>query len=339
MSQFGPEVFRKYADILNRLNEDFDQKETANILTEARSAPLYHFTSESGLFKILNTDTLFSPAGKIYFTRDIDRQFVPHPKELLSDISWGLRVDQAKLYQHFGKRLQAGGQPTEWTKEKSDAWMADPKNAREIEHVKKHGYGTGSAYDGGALPQDIIRGTIPQRKRWESEEHLYAQKVENLHEYLTGLVVGSGMARWARGRSRDALGELVNIFINRYRKKENWAARDTLLNYTKKFNIPFVFKRAEIGSDELKQAIFATLNQRKAEREKEANLPQLRFSIYKNPEKGGFTIRASSLSKAAERIKDEIEMVYGYKNWETGEEQIFDQPVPVETLINKTSAQ
>jgi hypothetical protein len=81
------------------------------VLSEAREAPLYHFTSQKKFLRILDLDSLLSQAGRIYFTRDYSRQFLPHKNEMMTASSWGLRLDQNLLYQHYGKLLKPAGQP------------------------------------------------------------------------------------------------------------------------------------------------------------------------------------------------------------------------------------
>ena len=76
-----------------------------DLLLEAREAALYHFTKEANLFQILANDTLraggpsaaggeMQQGGRIYFTRDYSRQFVPGQA---TKGSWGVRVNQEKL--------------------------------------------------------------------------------------------------------------------------------------------------------------------------------------------------------------------------------------------------
>lgn len=318
------------------------------ILNEAREAPLYHFTSEAGFFRILATDTLVAggaklrsggvdPAGRIYFTRDYGRQFLP--ANILSG-SWGFRVDQDKLRQRYGKKLVAGGQGkhSPWDEKRRQAWLADPKNAAEIERVKSGG--TGTSRTDGADTRDIIKGTIGQSHRWESEEHLNVGMVPNFHEYITGLVYAGGKNQDPhrtyiggkkidfKKRSTDAnasLDELAQLLMGHFVGEAKWKQRDALIAYMTKFNIPFVYKRQDFPAKQVKDRMIAIWRERKAEKERSAREDTATWTLFKNPQGGGIVVSGSEWAPkaAAEGLKRNPHSfpdgMYGMKNIKTGE--------------------
>lgn len=296
------------------------------ILTEAREAPLYHFTSEGGFFKILSTDTLVAggakmrgggidPQGRIYFTRDYGRQFLP--ANILSG-SWGFRVNQDLLRQRFGRKLVAGGQGkhSPWTEKKRQAWLADPKNAAEIERVKSGTAGYRSRTDG-ADTQDIVKGTIGQSQRWESEEHLNVGSVPNFHEYITGIVYAGGKSadphrlvglsnktinfRARNPRQAEALDDLCGLLMTHFRGEAGFKQRDALIAYMDKFNIPFVFQQQDFDAKAVKQRMIDIWRERKAERARRSQEVQKTFTVFKNVQGGGVVVGAPDFWTATDR--------------------------------------
>lgn len=254
-------------------------------LNEAREAPLYHFTSEAGLFNILRTDTLVAggaklraggvdPEGRIYFTRDYARQFLPGN---ISSGSWGLRINQGRLHQKYGRALVAGGQGKHkaWTEQDRQAWLADPKNAKTIADVKA-GAASTMRYNGADV-KDIINGTITKAARWESEEHLNVGQLPNVHEYITGIVYAGGAAMTPyrsgknfRKRSADpqsSLDELAQNLMGHFKGTAGFAQRDALIEYMTKFNIPFVYQRQDYPANAVKQRMIELWRERKAQRQ------------------------------------------------------------------------
>lgn len=245
-----------------------------DILTEAREAPLYHFTTEPKFFKILSTNVLFAPGGKIYFTRDYNRQF--SPSNILKG-TWGFRIDQNKLYQKYGRKLQAGGQSAMGEKERQ-AWLADPKNADTIEKVKK-GEFRGTLRINGTDVQDIVKGTAGSAARWESEEWLMSEKLENLDQYISGIVYGggeqTGLGQGASGqftkrstKPETALEDLAKQLMTHFQGDAGWKRRDWLMDYMTERNIPFVYQQQNFPAKQVKSTMINIWRERKAEKER-----------------------------------------------------------------------
>lgn len=325
------------------------------ILNEAREAPLYHFTSEAGLFNILRTDTLVAggaklraggtdPEGRIYFTRDYARQFLP--AQILKG-SWGFRVNQDLLRQRYGKKLVAGGQGkhSPWDEKKRQAWLADPKNADEIARVKSGASGSTSRQDG-ADTKDIVKGTIGQSQRWESEEHLNVGALPNFHEYVTGLVYAGGSKAdphrtvigskkvdfKSRGTNVDAgLDELAQLLMGHFVGEAGWKQRDALIAYMTKFNIPFVYRRQDFPAKQVKDRMIAIWRERKAEKERRSNEASRTFTVMSNPQGGGLVVSAPDMQTALDRALNEFPHkfpngVFGIKDVTTQQVQMFAQP-------------
>ena len=316
-------------------------------LFEAREAPLYHFTSEAAFFKILSTDTLVAggaklrsggvdPEGRIYFTRDYSRQFLP--ANILSG-SWGFRVDQNKLRQKYGKKLVAGGHGAQnpWDEKTRQAWLADPKNASEIARVKAGGGATHRIH--GADTKDIIQGTTGQSHRFESEEHLNVGAVPNFHEYITGLVYGGGKVQdihrtQIRGKKIDfqkrsanaevSLDELALMLMGHFQGEARWKQRDALIAYMTKFNIPFVYNRQDYPAKQVKDRMIAIWRERKAEKARQAEADMVSWIAINNPQGGGVAVRADkNIYRSAPKILNDMpdkfpNGMYGMKNLDTG---------------------
>ena len=331
------------------------------ILNEAREAPLYHFTSEAGFFRILATDTLVAggaklrsggvdPAGRIYFTRDYGRQFLP--AQILKG-SWGFRVDQDLLRQRYGKKLVAGGQAIPWDEKRRQAWLADPKNADEIARIKS-GSGSHTSRIDGADTKDIVKGTIGKSSRWESEEHLNVGMVPNFHEYITGLVYAGGKAmdRFSSGKdfakrspSPDAaLDELAQNLMVHFHGEAAWKQRDALIAYMTKFNIPFVYQRQDFPAKQVKDRMIAIWRERKAEKERRAKEEKKTFTVFRNPQGGGVVISAPNFWIATDRALQDFphkfpDGIFGAQEG-NGPKQWFTQPkTEVGTMPPRTTEQ
>ena len=315
--------------------------ETTESLNEAREAPLYHFTNDRNLLRILAGNSLVGRGGRIYFTRDYDRQFLPHEDDLMSGTSWGLRIDQSRLRQKYGRRLMPGGQDRGWSTKKSAEWLADPENQREVELVRATGRGSGVTKAGAPDAHDIVKGNVNLTARWESEEHLLTDQLPNLHEYLTGIVVGTGFDKYGHGRMNPNLSpveELAEVFIGRYSKPDKWKFRDWLIDAAEKLNVPFVYKRQDVPAGQLRKTIFEILKKRKAEREHEATLPPKVYEIIVEP--GGTTGRVGpSLAKALERSTFPVnQKILGYKNETDDTGEMFDRPMSQDEAIKWAQA-
>lgn len=324
-------------------------------LNEAREAPLYHFTSEAAFFKILSTDTLVAggaklrgggmdPDARIYFTRDYGRQFLP--SKILAG-SWGFRVDQDLLRHRYGRKLVAGGQGkhSPWDEKKRQDWLADPKNADEIARVKSGASGSTSRQDG-ADTKDIVKGTIGQSQRWESEEHLNVGSIPNFHEYITGLVYAGGSkadphrtvigSKKVDFKSRGTnvstgLDELAQLLMGHFVGQAGWAQRDALIEYMTKFDIPFVYRRQDFPAKVVKDRMIAIWRERKAEKTRRASEDSKFYTVIRNPEGGGVGVSAPDMLIAADRALQDMPHkfpngVYGVKEVSTGETIWFAQP-------------
>ena len=278
-------------------------------ITEAREAPLYHFTLEPKFFRILSTDTLFSPSGKIYFTRDYSRQFIP--ADILAG-SWGFRVNQDLLHRVYGKKLTPGGQPGAWDEKKRQAWLADPKNADTIERVKQ---GEKSMRVDGASVEDIVAGTITKSQRWESEEHLNVKELAELHKYITGIVYAGGKAvdpirsgakfGHRSANAQSSLEEFASLLMNHFTGEKGWKLRDWLFDYMTKFNIPFVYRQQDFSAKAVKSKMFDLWKQRKAEKERRAAEDKKSFIVFRNEQGGGVSVSAPDLMTATDyALKD-----------------------------------
>ena len=282
------------------------------ILNEAREAPLYHFTSEGGLFNILRTDTLVAggaklraggtdPEGRIYFTRDYARQFLP--AQILAG-SWGLRFNQDLLRQKYGKKLVAGGQGKHaaWSEKDRQAWLADPANAERIDAVNRGEQGTWR--HNGAEIGDIVRGTIGKSARWESEEHLNVGALPNVHQYITGIVYAGGKAHDPYRSGKDfkkrgtnqqgSLDELCQLLMSHFQGEAGWKQRDSLMAYMTKFNIPFVYQRQDFPAKQVKDRMIAMWRERKAEKSRREVEDQTGWLVVRNPQGGGLAVRGPS---------------------------------------------
>jgi len=244
------------------------------VLTEAREAPLYHFTSENNFFIILETDNLIGRRGQIWFTRDYSRQFVPHPGMIAAG-SLGFRINQSLLHQRYGKKLHPAGH-NKMSNGKIEKWLTDPANADTIADIQA-GNQSGLSI-GGVSVNDIVNGTVGQADRWESEEILDAESIPNFHEYLTGIVYAGGNKIPARGKRANytnrnpnpnkALDDLANELMSHFRGESQWQQKDNLIAYMTQFNIPFVINQQDISAQAVKNRMIEIWREHKAESNK-----------------------------------------------------------------------
>ena len=319
---------------------------TANIqeskkkIVESKSAPLYHFTTWNSLISILSSNQLTSPSGKIYLTRDYTRQFIPHEEKLFKQ-PYGIRIDQELLSRDYGRKLQAGGQDIGWDEKKRQAWLSDPKNAHEIEKVKQTGRGSGSRYDG-ASPEDIIKGTVTQSRRWESEEHLNVKNLPNVDKYITGIVIGSaplGSKHFSQEIDPDPLTKLADILINLFSGPKGFDQRNLFLDSATKLNVPIIYERKEFSPQQVKKRIIQLYSQRKKERETEQGKAQQNFQIITSPAGGGIAISGSDINAVLKKLsinpKYRDIKIYGYAigYGPDAEKKMFDKPIPLLQLV------
>jgi len=308
-----------------------------SLVNESKSAPLYHFTSWNSLVKILSTNQLVSPNGKIYLTRDYKRQFLPRKGELFKQ-SYGLRIDQNLLAQDYGRKLQAGGQDIGWDEKKRQAWLSDPKNADEIEKIKRTGRGNG-LITRGANPVDIVKGTIGQSRRWESEEHLNIQILPNLNKYITGIVISDSPIgadpHFVQSINPDPVTKTADMLINLFSGPTGSDQRNWLLDTAIKLGVPLVYERKEFDPTQIKNRIIQLYSQRKKEREEEKNKPQQDFVIITNPGGGGTIAGGSDINSAIKKLADDPKWrnkeIYSYRVGigPGGEEKKFNPPIKI----------
>jgi hypothetical protein len=318
-----------------------------SLVNESKSAPLYHFTSWNSLVKILSTNQLVSPRGKIYLTRDYKRQFLPREGELFKQ-SYGLRIDQNLLTRDYGRKLQAGGQDIGWDEKKRQAWLSDPKNADEIEKIKRTGRGSGLIIRG-ANPVDIVKGTIGQSRRWESEEHLNIQSLPNLNKYITGIVVSDSPlgadSHFVQSINPDPVTKTADMLINLFSGPKGFDQRKWLLDTAIKLGVPLVYERKEFDPTEIKNRIIQLYSQRKKEREEEKNKPRQDFLIITNPGGGGTLVSGSDINSAIKKLADEPKWrnkeIYGYQVGigPGGEKKKFDQPIKIIDFVKNAETQ
>jgi len=265
------------------------------ILLEAREAPLYHFTQEGKFYSIILKNVMRSPGGKIYFTRDYARQFAP---DNIMTGTWGLRINQDKLRQKFGRKLQAGGQNAISDKERQQ-WLNDPANAEVIDKIKQGG-SSGETFKGIPVKQ-LVLGTVGANKRWESEEWLLTDKLENLDQYITGIVYAGGRRGEAIAgdqdhtkrsvKANDALTGLAQQLMVHWKGKKEWELRDILFDYMIKHGIPFVYQRQDFPAKQVRSKMFELGRERKSEKERRSKEDSVLW-IARDSVSGGATVKA-----------------------------------------------
>lgn len=309
------------------------------VISEAREAPLYHFTTWNNLIYIISGNELKSPGGKIYLTRDYSRQFIPHEGKLFKQ-PYGIRLNQDLLSRDYGKKLQAGGQDVGWNEKERQAWLSDPKNADEIEKIKRTGQGSGLQVRG-VNSRDIVKGTITQTRRWESEEHLNVKSVPNVNKYITGIVIGEilGQEHSSLVVDADPLTKLADVLIHLFAGDKTFKQRDWLLDSATKLNVPIIYKRKEFDPIEVKKRIIQLYSQRKKEREEEKLKTKQNFMFITNKAGGGFMFDASDIPAAFRELSKDFKfkdrIIYGYSIGydPKAEKTMFDKPgTPVELL-------
>lgn len=331
---------REVTDIIDGGTAQIKESINKATLKESKSAPLYHFTTWDNLISILSSNQLMSPSGKIYLTRDYTRQFIPHEGKLFKQ-PYGIRIDQELLSRDYGRKLQAGGQDIGWDEKKRQTWLSDPKNAHEIEKVKQTGRGSGSRYDG-AEPQDIIKGTVTQSRRWESEEHLNVKNLPNVDKYITGIVIGSaplGSKHFSQEIDPDPLTKLADILINLFSGPKGFDQRNLFLDSASKLNVPIVYERKEYSPEQVKKRIIQLYSQRKKERETEQGKAQQDFKIITNPAGGGIATGGSDINAVLKKLsinpKYRDIQIYGYSigYGPDADKKMFDKPIPLLQLV------
>jgi hypothetical protein len=306
------------------------------LISEAKEAPLYHFASTKSFWNILSSDSLISGTGKIYFTRDYSRQFLPHENELMTADSWGIRLDQNKIAQAYGKKLQPAGHNTSYSPQERADWIANPNNADLVTKANNgENVDDGRIY-AGHKASAIIRGTTVDKGRWESEEHLNITQLPELHKYITGIVITTrnGFGEQPRAtKPQTVIDEIANIFISRFVGK--FEMRNAILDYAIKFNIPFVFKRTDVPANALKSRIIEIFKKRKADKEQEESKEKIYFLLYQNKAGGAIALSASSIESAIKQAQDRFPFkfpsgILGYRvdsGPDSGKQVWFDQPV------------
>lgn len=232
---------------------------------------LYHWTLLKNFLNIIKTNKLIaSPQrGKIYFTRDYRRQFVP--ANFMKD-SLGFRIDADLLKRTYGRKLHPQGQMSmAWPKDVfASNWFLNAQQRDELMRVKAGGTPSGLLIHG-EKPQDVLAGRVGAVKRWESEEVLEVAELPNLTKYVTGLVIGLDWStridskKRATGDVTAQLGELLTWIFGQ--GAEGRQVRDQLFEWLISNNIPFVFQGQDVPVRAAKAAMIAFFQAEKAERE------------------------------------------------------------------------
>ena len=278
-------------------------------LSEAVGAnSIYHYTSLRNLLNIIPTNTLVaSPQqGRIYFTRDYGRQFVP--ASFLSD-SVGLRMDADVLKRTFGKKLHPQGQMRlDWPKDVfASNWFLSRQERDELMRVKQGGTPSGLLIKG-ERPQDVLAGRVGAVKRWESEEVLEVKQLPNLMKYVTGLVIAisGGKVHTGRKAAGDVTEKLAETLIWFFGKgQQGRATRDKIFAWMKEHDIPFVFQGRDVPWQQARDAMIKIFQDEKQERE-HPNKQSWIVDILRGGEVvKRYAIGASSAEKAVLKIKKE----------------------------------
>ncbi len=269
---------------------------------------IYHYTSLRRLLNIIPTNTLVaSPQrGRLYFTRDYSRQFVPG--SFLSD-SLGLRMDADLLKRTFGKKLHPQGQmSTDWPKDVFGSnWFLNPQEREELMRVKAGGTPSGLLIKG-ERPQDVLAGRVSAVKRWESEEVLEVKELPNLMKYVTGLVIAISGGKIPTGRKSagdvtEKLAETLTWFFGK--GQQGRAIRDTIFAWMKEHDIPFVFQGRDVPWEQARAAMIKIFQDEKQEREH----PLSQGWLVKIKRNGAivkqYVISGSSAERAVQKIKKE----------------------------------
>lgn len=244
------------------------------IITESKSAPLYHFTTVDRLLSIIDSNTFIAqkprwerdPSKKISslvkldvpvfsVTRDYDRQFVPG--SMATDITVGIRLDQVKLARLKGKKqkpvvARTGSDEKDYLdmlkgsrgeKLKQEYFEIKDK-INKGENVPKHG---NMRYNG-VDPYEVAHGSAISRSRWESEERIEGN-ITNAKDYITGIVLPG------YGRQNIGIKELAQHIQDEQNRRRPTFARAKILSAAIKLHVPIVWYRKEFNPEQIKRAM------------------------------------------------------------------------------------
>lgn len=268
---------------------------------------IYHWTLLKNFLNIIKTNKLIaSPQrGKIYFTRDYRRQFVP--AHFLKD-SLGFRIDADLLKRTYGRKLHPQGQMSmDWPKDVFGSnWFLTPSQREELMRVKAGAKPSGLLIHG-ENPQDVLAGRVGAVKRWESEEVLEVAELPNLTKYVTGLVIGLDYSTRIDSTKRvigdvtAQLGELLTWIFGKGTAGRQ--VRDQLFEWLIANNIPFVFQGQDVPVRAAKAAMIAFFQAEKAERES-PDLKHYLVKIYKPDGETLMRIISTSATSAERAIRN-----------------------------------
>jgi hypothetical protein len=283
------------------------------MLQEAVGKPvLYHYTTLNGLKGIISSNALKAGAGhgKIYLTRDLRRQFIPH--SMFSD-SFGLRMDSDSLKRDFGRKLKPQGQMSSDVPQDPFAsnWFFTANQRDELARVKAQ-LAQGEKPSSGLLihgrrPEEWLRGQVAANSRWESEEVLDVKELTPITKYVTGLVLAPGGISPDKFTTKDKSTQLAIAMSYAFGKGAvGKANRDIIIPWLVENNIPVVFGGKDVSAAQALQLMIKWFQDQKAERESPLK-KSWQVDVY-NP--GGETIfrsfatTATSSEKAVEIIRN-----------------------------------
>jgi hypothetical protein len=238
------------------------------LITESRSAPLYHWTSIKNFPEIIKSNTLKGtthawmrssdslknindpkrkPWKSISFTRDYDRQFLPGRGSGGKEGSIAFRVDQQKLHQYTGKKMKAAVNRAAMTYDKlDDKDKADVDHARETgDYSKVRGRGINSTD-----LEALAKGTAQLRNRFESEERVLIDEIPNFKKYITGIVLSGDNKQSRLGNTEQMIAIAM---IKKFSGKRGYDLRNMIIDHAIKLNVPLIYNRMEGNPKKVKQ--------------------------------------------------------------------------------------
>lgn len=245
------------------------------IITEAKSAPLYHFTTIDKLLKIIDSNTFIaqkprwerdtskkiSPIIKLDMpvfsvTRDYDRQFVPG-NFMADEITVGIQLDQVKLARLKGRKQKPVAAKPGFDEKDYLDMLKGPQGEKlkqeyfEIkdrinkgEDVPKHG----SMRYNGVDPYEVAHGASIRKSRWESEERIEGD-IPNAKDYITGIILPGS------GRKNIDIKDLVQYIQDEQNKRHPTFARSKMLSAALKLHVPIIRYRKEFNPEQVKRAM------------------------------------------------------------------------------------
>ena len=194
------------------------------------AAPLYHFTPLGNFYRILKSNKLIPHARlghddvrkSISFTRDIRRSFLPGGV----GEGVGLRFDRSKL---------------------ASRYKLVPSTHNTMRKQISIGNKTMSSDE------------MQRRDRFESEERIYNREVDNVKQYITGVVIPQ-TGKWGQARAPHVMNLAMSILdmsgaFEERGKRFAKDVRDYFFKTLQTLNVPIVFQGKEFSLDEIGRAI------------------------------------------------------------------------------------